>query len=104
MKLGQGCHKRTPRWYWAMMLLLAAAALPGVAFIAADEDGGQAKGHSATENAEQLAFGAICTGTCPDGGTTVLSGTEYQKAGSVPPIGKRHNTPSLTFVEFQPVM
>ena len=41
MKLGQGCHKRTPRWCWAIMLLLAAAALPGAAFIAADDEAGK---------------------------------------------------------------
>ncbi len=37
MKLGQGCHRNTPRWCWAIMLLVSAAALPGAAFIAADE-------------------------------------------------------------------
>lgn len=38
MKLGQGCHKRAPRWCWIVMLLTAAAALPGAAFISADEE------------------------------------------------------------------
>ena len=37
MKLRQGCHKRTPQWCWATMLLFAASALPGAAFIAADD-------------------------------------------------------------------
>lgn len=31
MKLGQGCHKRTPRWCWLVMLLAVAATLPGAA-------------------------------------------------------------------------
>ena len=34
MNLGQGCHRRTPWWCWLVMLLLAAAALPGAAFVA----------------------------------------------------------------------
>ena len=38
MRLGQGCHKRTPRWCWAIMLLLAIVVMPGAAFITADAD------------------------------------------------------------------
>ncbi|MCA9123499.1 MAG: hypothetical protein H6822_32885 [Planctomycetaceae bacterium] len=38
MKLGQGCHKRTPRWCWAVMFVTIAATLPGAAFIAAQEE------------------------------------------------------------------
>lgn len=32
MKLGQGCHRRTPRWCWLVMLLTVSATLPGAAF------------------------------------------------------------------------
>lgn len=33
MKLGQGCHRRTPWWCWLAMLTLAAAVLPGAALV-----------------------------------------------------------------------
>jgi beta-lactamase regulating signal transducer with metallopeptidase domain len=33
MKLGQGCHKRTPWWCWLIMLAAAAAVLPGAALV-----------------------------------------------------------------------
>ncbi|HUT88588.1 MAG TPA: M56 family metallopeptidase [Thermoguttaceae bacterium] len=35
MKLGQGGHKRSPWWCWAVMLAAAAAALPGAAIVVA---------------------------------------------------------------------
>ncbi|MES2788334.1 MAG: M56 family metallopeptidase [Planctomycetota bacterium] len=38
MRLGQGCHKHTPRWCWLVMLLTAAITIPGAAYIAASEE------------------------------------------------------------------
>lgn len=37
MKLGQGCHTRTPHWCWMVLLLLSVAVLPGAAFLGADD-------------------------------------------------------------------
>lgn len=33
MQLRQGCHKRTPLWCWAIMLVFAAVTLPGAALV-----------------------------------------------------------------------
>lgn len=38
MKLGQGCHKRTPRYCWAVMLLAGLVTLPGAALIVASDE------------------------------------------------------------------
>ena len=37
MRLGQGCHKRTPRWCWAVMLVFAMGVLPGAALVLSTE-------------------------------------------------------------------
>jgi len=38
MKLGQGSQQRTPRWCWAIALLLAAVSLPGAALTRGEEE------------------------------------------------------------------
>ncbi len=38
MKLGQGCHRRTPWWCWLVLLISAALMLPGAAFLAGEKD------------------------------------------------------------------
>ncbi|MEQ8789666.1 MAG: M56 family metallopeptidase [Pirellulaceae bacterium] len=43
MQLGQGCRKRTPWWCWMLLVVLAAAALPGAAFQAAAGEGSAGK-------------------------------------------------------------
>ncbi|MDB5391312.1 MAG: hypothetical protein JWM11_6958 [Planctomycetaceae bacterium] len=37
MKLGQGCRKQTPHWYWLILFVAVSVTLPGAAFIAAQE-------------------------------------------------------------------
>ncbi len=56
MSLRQGCHKRTPRWCWACMLLLGGAALPGAAFVAAQTENGDPGVPAATAVDEVLGF------------------------------------------------
>ena len=90
MKLGQGCHKRTPRWCWAIMLLLAAAALPGAAFIVADEDTAPKDFRNQPWRAKRADFvsdreagsSSIVPATVhvPDGGTVLIGGTNRFKA------------------------
>ncbi|MBC8350518.1 MAG: hypothetical protein H8E66_00935 [Planctomycetes bacterium] len=53
MKLGRGCHKQTPPWCWAVMLLLAAATLPGAGFVLATDEPG---GNSANDKSELQVF------------------------------------------------
>jgi len=38
MKLGQGCHRRTPWWCWLVLLISAAVMLPGAAYFAGEKD------------------------------------------------------------------
>ncbi|WP_339732301.1 M56 family metallopeptidase [uncultured Gimesia sp.] len=38
MKLGHGCQKRTPWWYWMIFVMLAAVVLPGAAFVVTAAD------------------------------------------------------------------
>lgn len=38
MSLGQGCRRRTPKLYWAIMLMLAGLALPGAALVSGQDE------------------------------------------------------------------
>lgn len=38
MKLGHGCHKRTPWWCWLILAVVAAVTLPGAAIITAGDE------------------------------------------------------------------
>lgn len=40
MKLGHGCHRRTPWWCWGLMIGVAIATLPGAAFVTHAKDRG----------------------------------------------------------------
>ncbi len=91
MKLGQGCHKRAPRWCWIVMLVTAAAALPGAAFISADEDatvqdflaapaGGVSDALDAFDREWRSVKSGDATVPLPDGGTVLLGGVKRQES------------------------
>lgn len=117
MKLGQGCHKRSPRWCWAIMLLFAAAALPGAAFIAADENAkdyptpqrlefirteqadGQTVGYWVDEGGQEFSFQVAPTVSVPDGGT-ILFGSGIKKLATVVDSQDASTRPDLSVVAY----
>lgn len=97
MKLGQGCHRQTPRSCWVIMLVLAAAVLPGAAFIAADDEsetreflapvlsgggaeGGVSTGRFVSDDWEELIPDHPQVISIPDDGTILLGGIKRWRA------------------------
>lgn len=54
MKLGQGSRQQTPRWCWAVAMLLAVISLPGAALIHGEENVGTDPGESKSQTTEPV--------------------------------------------------
>jgi beta-lactamase regulating signal transducer with metallopeptidase domain len=79
MKLGQGCHKRTPWWCWVVMLIASAAVLPGATLVVGDEE---ADFLVAPQPIDFRAPPPLVS-TVPDGGTVLLGSIRTYKVADV---------------------
>lgn len=52
MCIGQGCRPRTPWWCWVVMIVAAAATLPGAAFVAAGDEAASAAPEETADTAQ----------------------------------------------------
>ncbi|WP_425615269.1 M56 family metallopeptidase [Anatilimnocola sp. NA78] len=67
MQLGQGCHRRTPWWCWAILIALAAVTLPGAALLVRAKEKPAATGFADSLNVDSISltagFGEAATST-----------------------------------------
>ncbi|KKK72032.1 hypothetical protein LCGC14_2907970, partial [marine sediment metagenome] len=96
MRLGQGSHRRSPWWCWAVMLLAVAVTLPGAALVgAADEKTPDAKGPLQAGGIEARVTGADMLVADPYQGLAALG----IDAGLPAPVGKREELITRTYCE-----